>query len=74
MSLIVTNDENFEEIEEPSLTALGGLYSNAPIITEFTRLITSTRIGKSVLMMDVKVSRSIYISRWVDRENITYVR
>ena len=74
MSLIVTNDENFEEIEEPSLTALGDLDSNAPIITEFTRLITSTRIGKSVLMMDVKVSKSIYISRWVDRENITYVR
>ena len=28
------------------------------IITEFTRLISSTRIGKPVLMMDVKVSKT----------------
>ena len=30
ISLIVTNDENFKEIEEPSLTALGGLDWNDP--------------------------------------------
>ena len=43
------------------------------IITEFTRLISSTRIGKPVLMMDVKVSKDKN-SRWVDRENLIYVR
>ena len=43
-------------------------------ITEFTRSISSTRIGKPVLMMDVKVSKDKNISRWVDRENLIYVR
>ena len=31
ISLIVTNDENFKEIKEPSLTALGDLDWNDPI-------------------------------------------
>ena len=44
------------------------------IITEFTRSISSTRIGKPVLMMDIKVSKDKNISRWVDRENLIYVR
>ena len=44
------------------------------IIEEFTRLISSTRIGKPVLMMDIKVSKNKNISRWVDRENLIYVR
>ena len=44
------------------------------IITEFTRLISSTRIGKPVLMMDIKVSKDKHISRWVDRENLSYIR
>ena len=44
------------------------------IITELTRLICSTRIGKSVFMMDVKVSKDKIISRWVDLENLIYVR
>ena len=39
-------------------------------ITEFTRSISFTRIGKPVLMMDVKVSKHKNISRWVDRENL----
>ena len=43
------------------------------IITEFTRSISSTRIGKPVLMMDVKVSKDKN-SRWVDQENLIYVR
>ena len=43
------------------------------IITEFTSSISSTRIGKPVLMMDVKVSKDKN-SRWVDRENLIYVR
>ena len=42
------------------------------ILTEFTRSISSTRIVKSVLMMDVKVSKDKN-SRWVDRENLIYV-
>ena len=36
------------------------------IITKFTRSIGSTRIGKPVVMMDVKVSKDKHISRWVD--------
>ena len=42
------------------------------IITEFTRSISSTRVGKPVLMMDVKVSKDN--SRWVNQENLIYVR
>ena len=37
-------------------------------------MISSTRIGKPVLMMDVKVSKDKHISRWVDQENLSYVR
>ena len=44
------------------------------IITEFTRTISSTRIGKPALMMDVKVSKDKSISRWVDQQNLIYVR
>ena len=40
--------------------------SERKIITEFTRSIHSTRIGKPVLMIDVKVSK--HISRWVDQD------
>ena len=43
------------------------------IITEFTRNISSTKIDKPVLMMDVKVSKDKHISRWVNRENLIYV-
>ena len=39
ISLIVTNGENFKEIEEPSLTALGGdLDWNDPNIKLFKKL------------------------------------
>ena len=41
------------------------------IITEFTRSISSTRIGKPVLMMGIKVSKNKHISRWVDQENLS---
>ena len=41
---------------------------------EITRLISSTRIGKPVLMMDAKVSKDKNISWWVDQENLIYVR
>ena len=44
------------------------------IITELTRLISSTRKGKPVLMMDIKVSKDKNVSRWVDRENFIFVR
>ena len=44
------------------------------IITEFTRSISSPRIAKSVPMMDIKVSKDKYISRWVDGENLIYLR
>ena len=44
------------------------------IITEFTRLISFTRIGKPVLLMNVKASKNKDISRWVNRENLIYVR
>ena len=35
---------------------------------------SSTRIGKSVLMMDIKVSKDKHISRWVDAEKVICVR
>ena len=44
------------------------------IITEFTRSISSIRIGKPVFMMDVKISKDKNIGRWVDRESLIYVR
>ena len=44
------------------------------IITEFTKSISSTRIGKPVLMTDVKISKDKNISRWVDRENFIYAK
>ena len=53
---------------------LGKVIGDRKIITEFTRSISSTRIGKPVLMMDVKVSKGKIISRWVDGENLIYVR
>ena len=37
ISLIVTNGENFKEIEEPSLTALGDLEWNDPGTTGHTK-------------------------------------
>ena len=42
------------------------------IIAEFTWSISSTRIGKSVLMIDVKVLKDKN-SRWVDWENLIFV-
>ena len=44
------------------------------IIAEFTRSISSTRIGKPVLMMEVKVSKDKNMTRWVAQENLIYVR
>ena len=44
------------------------------IIIEFTRSISSTRICKPVLMMDVKITKDKNITRLVDRENVVYVR
>ena len=44
------------------------------IITEFTGSICSTKIGESVLMMDAEVSKDKHICRWVDWENLIYVR
>ena len=44
------------------------------IITEFTRLISSTRTGKPVLMMDIRASKDKNIGTWVDQENLIYVR
>ena len=53
---------------------LSKVISDRKIITEFTRLISSTGIDKPVLMMGVKVSKDKNISRWVDQENLMYVR
>ena len=44
------------------------------IIAEFTRSINSARTGKPIFMMDVKVSKDKNINRWVERENLIYVR
>ena len=42
--------------------------------TEFTGSISSTRIGNPVLMMFFKVDEDKHICRWVDWDNIIYVR
>ena len=42
-------------------------------ITQFTRPISSIRTGKPVLMMCIKASKDKH-SRWVDWENLIYVR
>ena len=42
------------------------------IIIEFTRSISSTRMGQPVLLMDVQISKNKYISRGVDWENCLY--
>ena len=55
------------------LTIWGKVIWDRKIITEFTRLTNSTRIGKPILMMDVQVSKDKNISRWFDRENLIYV-
>ena len=44
------------------------------IIKDFTRSISSIRIGKPVLIMNVKVSKDKNISRWLDWENLIYVK
>ena len=43
-------------------------------IEKSTRLISSTRIGKPVLMMNVKVSKDKKVSRWVYRDNLIDAR
>ena len=54
---------------------LSKVIGDRKIITEFTRLINCTRIGKPVLMMVVEVSKEKKrISRLVDQENFIYVR
>ena len=42
-------------------------------IAKFTRYTSSTRIGDPVLTTDIKVTKDKH-SRWVDRENLIYVR
>ena len=44
------------------------------VITEFTRSVSSNRIGKPVLMMDIKVSKDKKNSRWIDQEKLIYLR
>ena len=44
------------------------------VTTEFTRSVSSTRMGKPVFMMELKVSRDKHICRWIDWENLICVR
>ena len=44
------------------------------IITELTMSISFTKIGYSVLMMDVKVTKEKHISWCVDQDNLIYKR
>ena len=48
---------------------LSKIVRDRKVITGSSRSISSTRLGKPVLMMDVKVSKDKN-SRWVDRENL----
>ena len=40
----------------------------------YAKACSSTRIGKPVLMMDVKVSKDKHISTWVNEEKLIHVR
>ena len=42
-------------------------------ITEFTKSISSTRIGKLLVILDVKGTKDKHISRWVDQDILIYV-
>ena len=66
--------EEINKSKSRKVNHLSKIVWDRKIITEFTRSVSSTRIGKSVLMMDVKVSKDKSISRWVDCENFIYVR
>ena len=48
ISLIVTNGENFKEIEEPSLTALGDLDWNDPHKISTNKIIVDYNIIRGV--------------------------
>ena len=65
----------WESVWNPSMKVhyLSKVIWNRKIITEFTRWISSTRIGKPVLIMDVKVSKDKNISSWVDWENFIFM-
>ena len=56
-------------IRDPSrkVNYLSKVVRNRKFITEVTMSISSTGIGWSVLMMDVKVSKDKHISRWVEK-------
>ena len=43
-------------------------------ITEFTRSISFIKIGKSIRMIGVNICKDKNISRWVDQENLIYIR
>ena len=43
-------------------------------MTDLTGSISTTRIGKPVLLMDVKASKDKQNKRWIDRENLIYIR
>ena len=53
---------------------LSKVVGDRKFIAESPRCISCTRIGEPVLMVDVKVSKDKKISRWVDPENLMYVR
>ena len=62
------NDQNFSMEGNPSrkVNHLSNVIWDRKIIKEFTRSISSTRIGKPVLIMDVKVFKDKPICRWAD--------
>ena len=66
--------ENHSLDPSKKVNHLGKVISDRKMITKFTRSISSTRVRKSMLIMYVKVSKCKNISRWVDRENLIYVR
>ena len=55
--------ENQSAIQVGKLTNCVRSFEIIKIITEFTRSISSNKIGQSVLIMDVKVSKNKHIRR-----------
>ena len=65
-----------DETRHPVVNLMERVNRDRKSITEFTRSTSSTsstRIGKPVLMMDVKISEDKNISRWIDRQNLILI-
>ena len=65
--------ESDSGIRVGKLTILVRSFEYRKNITEFKKSISSTRIGKLLVILDVKGTKDKHISRWVDQGILIYV-